>query len=1735
MDKRLFKLLLLFLISAHTVFSQTYGNEWISYDQKYYTFPIVNSGIYKLDYSTLTASGIPLSTFTSQNIQIFGREKEVALHIEDGGDSNIDPGDYILFYAEKNDSWLDSTLFLDPTTVGNPSYSLVNDTINYFFTWNSLSTNLRYSVETSIDFPSYTPSNFILQKVESSYGTFYNLAGAISTTVGVPNQREHYSSTSFYASGEGFGLAPVNGVLNGGYTLNLSVITNSPYVGIDAPLVQFKGISSSHSEGDIEGFFDHHVNWKVGASDLVLWDRLYNDYDVDFADQTFSSSVLGSGITSLKWSIIADQTALTDYQSLNYWSIIYPKQPTLDGTSSGKFKVKNNVLQSKIRLDFTNTVVTNPIVFVTGSLPVKANLTSYNGGYSTLINNSSNNVDQQVVIQDLSTVASVLILKPVNNSGLTPGLFTDFSLVNGDSALLMIYHKSLILSSTAYETYRKSVEGGGFVTVMANIDELYLQFGGGINKHINSVRRFTHFMYNHSVVKPVGLFLIGKSVSLANSGWPYGSNGSRTNTVSYALNLIPTFGEPASDIAITSYLEGNKWVPLIPVGRVSMKTDQELNDYLIKVKEFELEQNPNSVYNSDQKDWQKHILHFGGGANAGQQSTFRDYLENMEVLIEDSLYGGEVTSYYKTSSAPINPGLLTEVTNRIQEGISLMTFFGHASPSVGSGFDINIDVPSTWNNIGKYPIILGNSCWVGNMFVNTSTPSVSERFVNIPQSGAIAFIGASSDALDLPSAVYSIELYSQFSHSSYGKTLSEQLKNSVVYMEGTYNSVLMYEATAMQMNLLGDPMLRLNWHAKPEIELTVDKVSFTPENLDLTVDSIGITIILKNLGKSIVDTFNIEVIRDFPMLNVDSIYNFKVSRLDYIDTFYFKMLLQPNIGVGINNMTISVDIPSFIPEQYDEITNNKISTTLFIDVEGILPVIPHDFAVIPVDSVTVIGSTINPLADYNTYRFEIDTTDLFNSPECRYALKSGLGGVKSVNPSEWRLVSNNQISKLTCTDSTVYFWRVAIDSSVFEWRERSFQYIIGKKGWGQDHFFQFKKNNFLNVNYNRTIREREFDNSPPDTLRSFVHNAYGTCATYVNGQKLENAYCALIPIIHVDVIDPITHLPWKTRYVPTGQNLNNDFGNSNDNGSCAARPMNDFTFPSNSTASLDSLQIMLLDVIPDGCYVVIYTTMGANYTQWDTYSPSMYSTFQSLGCDSIFPGRANLPFSIFFKKGDPSSVIQKFAYTATDVIDYNVPLLNTSIVGIETSPLIGPSSNWNNVYWKQDSLELASKDSTILKIKVYDSNESFQYEIDTVFTKNDSILNLNSIVDANLYPFIKLEAMYYDSTLTYPTPAQIDRWHVLYDPLPEAAIDGTGGYTWLPSKDSLNEGEMVKFAIDIKNIYDLDMDSLLVKYWIEDNSHNLHHLVYLRQDSLLVNETFRDTIEFSTIGLVGINSLWMEVNPYVNGSFYVTDQPEQEHFNNLLQVPFYVVGDKINPILDVTFDGRHILNGDIIAPKSEIFITLKDENPLLIMDSVSDTTRFGIYLTGPDGVQKRIPFIDGAGNEIMQWIPADAQNRRFKIIFPASFDKDGIYNLLVQGTDRSGNISGDIQYKISFEIIKESSITYLMNYPNPFSTSTRFVFTLTGSEVPQDMIIQIMTVTGKVVREITESELGPIYIGRNISEYDWNGTDEFGDPLANGVYLYRVKSRINNEEIKHRDSGADSHFTKDFGKMYIMR
>jgi hypothetical protein len=74
------------------------------------------------------------------------------------------------------------------------------------------------------------------------------------------------------------------------------------------------------------------------------------------------------------------------------------------------------------------------------------------------------------------------------------------------------------------------------------------------------------------------------------------------------------------------------------------------------------------------------------------------------------------------------------------------------------------------------------------------------------------------------------------------------------------------------------------------------------------------------------------------------------------------------------------------------------------------------------------------------------------------------------------------------------------------------------------------------------------------------------------------------------------------------------------------------------------------------------------------------------------------------------------------------------------------------------------------------------------------------------------------------------------------------------------------------------------------------------------------------------------------------------------------------------------------------------------------------------------------------------------------------YTLIVTGSDKSGNTTGTIQYQVTFKIITKAMISNMLNYPNPFTTSTAFVFTITGSDVPQNIKIQILTITGKVVR-----------------------------------------------------------------------
>jgi flagellar hook assembly protein FlgD len=404
-------------------------------------------------------------------------------------------------------------------------------------------------------------------------------------------------------------------------------------------------------------------------------------------------------------------------------------------------------------------------------------------------------------------------------------------------------------------------------------------------------------------------------------------------------------------------------------------------------------------------------------------------------------------------------------------------------------------------------------------------------------------------------------------------------------------------------------------------------------------------------------------------------------------------------------------------------------------------------------------------------------------------------------------------------------------------------------------------------------------------------------------------------------------------------------------------------------------------------------------------------------------------------------------------------------------------------------------------------------------TKDTSI----AFINAKTYPFLRIEQENKDTVNHTP-------WHqsylqVKYDPVPEGALTMA---SVVPIKDTLEVGEPMKFKLAFKNIGPNPFDSVRLYMTSTDPANNTKVIFDGNKKPIISGDTILIDQTIDTKNLVGDNSVNINFNP--NNA-----QPEQYLFNNYLNKNIYVRPDTYAPNLDVTFDGIHILNKDIVSPKPSILIKLKDDSRYL---ALNDTALFKVQLRYPDGKLRSIR----VDSDTLQFNPSNnipgGDNNSATLLYKPFLKEDGEYELIVMGKDVSSNQSGAIEYRVAFEVYNKSMITNLLNYPNPFTTSTAFVFTLTGTELPSQFRIQILTVTGKIVREVTKQELGPIKIGHNITEYKWDGKDQFGQSLANGVYLYRVIADINGKKIDRLKSSSfntEKYFQSGYGKMYLMR
>ena len=1691
--------------------AQVYGNEWINYNQSYYKFRVFKDSVYRINASDLFALGMP-TTVSGSELQLLREGQEQPIFVSNNG--VLTPADYIEFWATKADGKPNKPLYANPANQSNPYTHIVSDSAYYFLTFNNNPNHLRYTQQANnlVNLP--VKENYIFDVVKASYKSVFS--GGVSH-FGQSQTPVIFLTSSQFEQGEGTVRSFASG------TDSVRITMTTPYTQAGAPNGFLRTIVLGYS------YLTQH-RLKLFANNTEIADSVYGSFDAKRFEIPVPMTLTDvNNRISFKYTPMNTGVPnLPDRYGISYFEFRYARQCSLANRSTFYFELDPKPSDYYLELTQFNHGNVPPVLYDLTSQQYYIGDIAIAGRTRFLIP-ASNTVKQLVLHSRNNVSGSVINLQAVT--------FPNFTQSVNQGDYIIISHKMLMQDGASfpvddYKQYRSSLAGGQYQPVIVDVQDIYNEFGYGYAFDAQAIKNFLHFAVKNPLwtIKPKHALLIGRGITYnrfaSYAAAPFSS---------FPFYAIPTFGNPASDLLLTDFDMNSK--PQLSIGRIPAMSAQEVTTYLNKIKLHEQTVSTISTNSSDML-WRKKVLHIAGASDAVQQQPIVTALTHQEQVLKQSAFGGKVNTIKKGTTSSVEDVNSKVIDTLINSGVGLIQFFGHSS---ASGMDYNLDFPENYTNSGKFPLFIANGCGAGNMFELTGQKSLGERFVLSPNSGSMAFVASVATGLTGALGAYTDTLYSQIAAQAYGKTIGEQMNATVNRMmnDPVLGNDPVMRLHSEQIVLNGDPASTTFYTTLPDYALESNGLQFDALNITSTLDTFNVRVVVHNLGKYVSDSVSILVRRVTPQQTEQVLLNRKFTGIFYSDTLLIKVPTLGENALGLNTLEVIVDQEGICNELSE--TNNSLSRSFVIYNDDLVPIYPASFSIVNEPSVVLKGSTLNPFMNSRAYVFQLDTTETFSSPLLKTATVNAPGGVVS-----WSVPG-------TLRDSTVYYWRTAMDTlygnKQFRWSTASFIYLPqGTSGWNQSHYYQWTKNAFSNLQYDTLSRQFAFTSL---TKKLQVQNVCMNAPapfTYswpdylvkINGTTLYTFGCDPFPgysSLQFIVIDSLTGQLWK--------NYRDTLTNTGRFGSylpCRIITQGDtldpfFEFDFRTLAARQKI-INFLDTIPSGYYVMMQprVCVGAGNSgcgtinnvfinQWkaDTTSlgpgQSLYHKLVDFGFNQIDSFYKNRPMIFYMRKGMPGTVQQFVERDSTKKLFAELAFTSVLYNGQMQSVKIGPAKAWNHFYREGFAIENPSNDSTRITLLGIDNNE---LEVPLATIIGDTAL---SFINASQYPYLRLQYNTTDNKTN--SPEQLRYLRVHYVPVPEGALNPSQHLVW---PDTVAQGQDVPFSIAYQNVSKTNMDSLRVRYQLVDKNNGRTTIKDWRMKPLPAGDTLRLSALLNVGNATGLQTLLVEANPE-------NDQPEQYHPNNIAFRELYNVPDKKNPLLDVTFDGVRIMERDIVSAKPFIQIQLRDDNKYLALD---DTSLVDVYLRMPSqapGTEQRIPF-DG---QILKFIPATAAQagagkNTARIEYRPVFTQDGDdYMLLVRAKDKSGNTTGNNAYQVGFRVIIKSSVSALLNYPNPFTTSTQFLFTLTGSDVPTQFKIQILAPTGKVVREITQAELGPLRIGQNLTEFRWKGDDQFGQPLGNGVYLYRVVVSGRGKAFEHFESSADKWIEKGYGKLYIMR
>ncbi|MBK7429103.1 MAG: hypothetical protein IPI60_19805 [Saprospiraceae bacterium] len=827
-----------------------YGNEWIQYDQRYFKLKVAEEAIYKISVAELRVAGFPVEETEGRLLQLYSRGVQVPIYVNTEG--ALSDTDYFLFYGVPNRSELDSFLYANgESDMLNPGYSLVNDTASYFLSWSEIP-GLRYELVQNdlqnLPAPELYFMDELVYRETVSYIKRPNGAGSLSR----------------FSSGEGFaGNAVVNAQAN----------LPTPFLYSQGPAAQLEIRLCSNNSRDhelqllfndkeLESLTFNNFNfiskrYSIPAAELIVQNKI-NFNRLGVAENRYSL-----GIAALQFP---SQFQLSD-GNFKSW------RPNRNGKQQIVWKGLNAATQEAWLFDpQTNQAVKD-----------EASSGSVTFGYSAS--------DTTTLILGLSsgfkTVPQIL-----------PISFENYTANAGN--YLILSHEDLINGGVgngqvqAYAEYRRSAEGGSYEVTIADVRQIYDQFGWGVDRHFIAVRNFFHYLHKTGA-QVEHILLLGKGRDFRNL-----RTGAQVAEAAASF-YVPTFGGPGADMLLVC---GDQTVyPLFSLGRIPAVNGDDIRVYLDKVIEYENAQRY-PIAEAD-RFWQKRVLHLSGGTSAAEQAQLKGIMERIGNELESNSFAANLFAYAKLSSDPVEGNVPQEIYGLINSGISLLSFLGHSGSTT---IDFNIDNFAQIQNKGKYPVFLALGCSVGN--VHTAEKSYGERFTFNKDKGAIAFIASSG--LGYPSILenYSRKFYEFFGSRdkiNIGLTLRE------VHREFSGTGNRLFQEQLEQTTINGDPALKLNLQEGPDFVFDFSTAKIQNNNINITQDTFNFNVDILNIGTGITDSVEIKVDREFPDGSIETMV-VRTPGSGYRNHLSMHMPVRGEKSLGMNIIRLTIDPQMLIPE-----------------------------------------------------------------------------------------------------------------------------------------------------------------------------------------------------------------------------------------------------------------------------------------------------------------------------------------------------------------------------------------------------------------------------------------------------------------------------------------------------------------------------------------------------------------------------------------------------------------------------------------------------------------------------------------------------------------------------------------------------------------------------------------------------------------------------------------------------